>query len=114
MDGCFKYELLILSEGTILSKSLDCNGVVLECLEDVAGVGNIPGSVLLNGAKVSLGEEIFSSDDVFLHHFAKENVIDLDVMCRNPVVEERWWEHHVVSIEPEFSSILGVEHVGVS
>ena len=97
-----------------MSESLNSTGIVLEGLENVAWVGNILGSVFLKRGKVSISKEFFSSDDVFLHHFAEENVIDLNVMCRNPVVEERWWEHHVVSIEPEFSTILGVEHVLVS
>ena len=102
------------SEGTILSKSLNSASVVLEWLEDVVGVSNILGSVFLNGAEISLGKELFSSNDVFFHHFAEENVVDLNVMCRNPVMEETWWEHHVVSIEPELSTILSVEHVLIS
>ena len=97
-----------------MSESLDSGGVVLEWLVDVAGVSNILRSVFFDGAEISLGQKFLSSDDVFLHHFAEENVVDLNVMCRNPVVEETWWEHHVVSIEPEFGTVLSVEHILVS
>ena len=55
-----------------------------------------------------------SGHDVLLHHLAEEDVVDFDIMGRETVVKERWWEHHVVSVEPELSSILCVEHVLVS
>ena len=63
---------------------------------------------------ISLSENFSSSDHIFLNHFSEINVVDFDIMCRKSVVEETWWEHHVVSIEPEFDSVLSVENVLIS
>ena len=63
---------------------------------------------------ISLSENFSSSDHIFLNHFSEINVVDFDIMCRKSVMEETWWEHHVVSIEPEFNSVLGVEDILVS
>ena len=41
-------------------------------------------------------------------------MIDLNVMSRDPVVEEWWREHHVVAREPELGVILPVELHNVS
>tara|TARA_B110000305_G_C19090444_1_gene470507 strand:+ start:355 stop:564 length:210 start_codon:yes stop_codon:yes gene_type:complete len=30
-------------------------------------------------------------------------------MSRDALVQETWWEHHVVSIKPELNAILSVE-----
>ena len=35
-------------------------------------------------------------------------------MCRESVVQETWWEHHVVSLKPEQSTILTVECLLIS
>ena len=35
-------------------------------------------------------------------------------MCRESVVQEWWGEHHVVPVEPELNTILGVEFILVS
>ena len=50
----------------------------------------------------------------FFQHLCEENGIDFDIMCREPVMKETWWEHHVVSVEPELSSILGIELILIS
>ena len=52
--------------------------------------------------------------DILFKHFGEENVVDFDIMRRESVMQETWWEHHIVSVEPEFGAILSVEHVLVS
>ena len=60
---------------------------------------------------VSLGKDILSGLDVLLDHLTEENVVDFNVMRRESVVQETRREHHVVSVEPELSSVLLVELV---
>ena len=99
------------SEQTLRSESLDRVRVLLERLVDIVRIGGISSSLLLGRALVSLVKNLLSRNDVLLHHLACENVIDFDEMCRESIVEEVRWEHHVVSVEPELSTVLGVEHV---
>ena len=98
----------------LVSESFDSHSIVLEWLVTVVWVGNVSRPLLLLRTVVSLGKDLLSGDDVLLHHFAEEDVVDFDVMRRETVVQERRREHHVVSVEPKLSSILGVEHVLVS
>ena len=70
--------------------------------------------MLFGSAVVSVGEDLLSGNDVLLKHLTEENVVDFDVMCRQTVVQETWWEHHVVSLEPELGSILGIKDSLVS
>ena len=96
------------------SESLDDIGVFFEALIYIVGVSDVFGGLLLFAAEISFGKDIFSSVDILLKHFGEENVVDFDIMCRESVMQETWWEHHVVSVEPEFGAILSVEHVLVS
>ena len=97
-----------------MSESSDSGGVVSESFINVSWVSDIFGSLLLGGELISLKKNFFSSGDVFLEHFTEENVVDLNIMCRESVVEEVGWEHHVVSVEPEVSAILIVESILIS
>ena len=105
---------LLYSEVSVLSESFDDNGVVSEWLVDVVGVRDVPSSLDLLGRLVSLGKQFLSGHDVLLQHLAEEDVVDLDVMCRHPVVQETGWEHHVVPVEPKVGAVLVVESVLVS
>ena len=67
--------------------------------------------LLLGRAKVALAKNLLAGDDVALEHLSEEDVVDLNIMRREPVVQERRREHHVVSVEPELDAILGVESV---
>ena len=106
--------VLSCSEITVVSKSLDDWSISLESFIYVSWVSGIFSSLGLWGLKISIGQKFLSSNDILFHHFAEENVVDLNVMCRNPVVEETWWEHHVISIIPELGTVLSVEHILVS
>ena len=64
--------------------------------------------------KISFIKEFLSSYDVFLHHFTEENIVDFNIMCRQSVVQETWWEHQIVSLKPEQGTILTVEHSLIS
>ena len=97
------------SEVAVSSESLDGVGVLLEWLIDIVRVGHVSGSLLLFTAEISLSKDLLSCNDVLLEHLGEEDVVDLNVMCRNSIVQEVWWEHHVVSIEPELDTVLGVE-----
>ena len=59
----------------------------------------------------SLVQKFSSSTNVFPEHLVEENAVDFNVMCWEPVVKEVWWEHHVISVIPEFYSILSVHLV---
>ena len=63
------------------------------------------------GSKISFGKELLSNGDISLEHLGEEDVIDFNIMCRESVMEERWWEHHVVSVIPELDAILGIEAI---
>ena len=65
----------------LVSESFDGNGVVLEGLENIAGVGDISCSLVFLGCLVSVSEDFLSGYNVFLHHFTEKDVIDLDIMC---------------------------------
>ena len=97
------------SEFTIVLKSLDSWGVFSEWLEYVTAVSSVSCSLFLLRVGISFSENILSSCDVLLHHFAHENVVDFNIMCRESVVKETWWEHDVISLEPEMSEVLLVE-----
>ena len=66
------------------------------------------------GALVSFSEDLLSGNDVLPQHFVEKDVVDFDVMCRESVVQERWREHHVIPVEPELNTVLGVELVLIS
>ena len=51
---------------------------------------------------------------ISLHHFDGEDVVNFDVMGREPVVQEGRGEHHVVSGIPELRVILLIESKVVS
>ena len=72
------------------------------------------GPSLLSRALVSFSQDFLAGNQVSPEHFGEENVVNLDVVSRDAVVQERRWEHHVVPVEPELNSILGVESVLVS
>ena len=88
--------------------------VLLEGFVDIGRVGGVFRSLFLGGAEVSLGQELSSGADVLSHHLAEEDVVDFDIMRRQSVVEEGWWEHHSVLLEPELSSILHIEGILLS
>ena len=59
--------------------------------------------------KISFSENFLSGDDIFLNLLHKEYIIDFNKVSRHSIVQKAWWEHHVVSFEPELDSILRVE-----
>ena len=83
-------------------------------LVDIVGVGGVPCESLLWSAGLSLLEDFSASPLVSLEHLNGEDVVDLNVMGREAVLEEAWWEHHVVSGVPELWLILVVELEHVS
>ena len=95
-------------------ESFDDIGVFFEGLIYIVGVRDVFGGLLLFAAEISFGKNIFSSVDILLKHFGEENVVDFDIMRRESVMQETWWEHHVVSVEPECCAILSVELVVIS
>ena len=95
--------------------ALDSVGVAAaKWLVHVVGVGGVLGSLDLVGVSITLGQHVLTSDLILLHHLDAEDVVDLDVMSGEAVVQEVWWEHHVVALEPEFRVVLSVEEVDVS
>ena len=100
---------MTLSEVAILPQSLDDRGVVGERLINVVGVRDVLGVMLSLRAEVTLSEDLLANRQVAAQHLGEEDVVDLDVMRREPVVEERRREHHVVAIEPELDTVLCIE-----
>ena len=103
-----------LSEKSVILETLNLIVILAEWLPNVVGVSCVLVGAFLSCASVSLSEDLPTSDLVLLDHLNGEDVIDLNVMGRDAVMKEVGWEHHVVSIEPEFSSVLRVESVLVS
>ena len=60
--------------------SVDGISIILEGLVNVVRVGDIFGSLLLSRESVPVVQKLFPCDDILLHHFIEENVIDFDVM----------------------------------
>lgn len=63
---------------------------------------------------LTLSEDLDTGTLVLLHHFDGEDVVDLNVMGGDAVVQEVGREHHVVSGEPEFRLILGIEEEDIA
>ena len=80
--------VLSCSEISVVSKSLDDWSISLESFIYVSWVSGIFSSLGLWGLKISIGQKFLSSNDIFFHHLAEENVVDLNVMCRESVMEE--------------------------
>ena len=80
-------------------------------LIDVVLVGYVFGSLNFLRSFITLGQNFFPCCDILSQHFTEENVVYLKEMCRGSTMQETWWEHHIVSLEPEFSSILCVEGI---
>ena len=97
------------SELSIVSEPLNDLGVRLEWLVDVVGVQDVFSHLFLWCAMVTLFQDLLSRHDVLLQHLSKENVVDFDEMCGHALLQETWWEHHIVAVEPEFDAILRVE-----
>lgn len=85
-----------------------------EGLVHVVLVGNVLGALNLVAVGVTLGQNDSAGDLVLLHHLDAEDVVDFDVMRGETVVQEVWWEHHVVTLVPEFWVVLSVEVVQVT
>ena len=62
----------------------------------------------------ALSQDLLLGDQELAQHLREEDVVDLDVVRRQPVVEEGRREHHVVAVEPELDAVLPVEGVHVS
>ena len=98
-----------ISEFSIKSKSENGISILLKWLINIIGIGNIFSSLDLLTMEISLSENFLSGNDIFLNLFDKEYIIDLDKVSRHSVVQKAWWEHHVISFEPELDSILRVK-----
>ena len=98
-----------ISEFSIKSKSENGISILLKWLINIIGIGNIFSSLDLLTMEISLSEYFLSGNDIFLNLFDKEYIIDLDKVSRHSVVQKAWWEHHVISFEPELDSILRVK-----
>ena len=110
MRWILKWELLVrISEFSIKSKSENGVSILLKWLINIIGIGNIFSSLDLFTMKISFSENFFSSNDIFLNLLHKEYIIDFNKVSRHSIVQKAWWEHHVVSFEPELDSILRVE-----
>ena len=83
-------------------------------LVHIVSVRDESSTSLLLGALLSLSKNFSSGDLVLPDHLNSKDVVDLDVMSRDPVVQEGGREHHVISGEPEFGLILIVEVHDVS
>ena len=83
-------------------------------LVDIIRVGNILGSLDLVAVGVTLSENALPGHLVLLHHLNAEDVVDFNVMGTESVMQEVWWEHHVVTLEPEFWVVLRIEEVNVT
>ena len=70
-----------ISEFSIESKSENCFSVLLKWLIDIIWISNIFSSFDFVTVKISLSKNFFSSDNIFLYLFTKENVIDFDKVC---------------------------------
>ena len=64
----------------------------------------------------AVGKDLAAGALVLLQHFDGENVIDLNVVRREPVVEEVGREHHIVASVPELGVVLLVKlkHVALA
>lgn len=80
-----------------------------EWLVDVVRVAGVAGESVLWRGGLSLGQDLLASSVVPLEHLNGEDVVDLNEMGTEAVVQEVWWEHHVVSGEPKLWLILVVE-----
>ena len=60
-------------------------------------------------ASISFVQDFLSGNDILFKHLGEKDVVDFNVMCRNSIVEETWWEHHLISVIPELNTILRVE-----
>ena len=98
-----------ISEFSIKSKSENGISILLKWFINIIGIGNIFSSLDLLTMEISLSENFLSGNDIFLNLFDKEYIIDLDKVSRHSVVQKAWWEHHVISFEPELDSILRVK-----
>lgn len=78
-------------------------------LVDILWIGCISSESLFGGAKFSLGEDLSTGSLISPQHLDGIDVIDLNEMGRQPIVEEAWWENHVISSVPELWLILGIE-----
>ena len=104
----FKYRLL--SEEFVGLHTRDL--VVVTAAEgfvDVVSVLDEFGTLDFVGVGLSFSEDLLTGALVLLHHLNGEDVVDLDVMSRDPVVQEVRGEHHVVTRVPELGLILSVE-----
>ena len=79
-------------------------------------VAYVFGSLLFLGSLITLGQNVFSCKDIFLHHFTEVDIVNLDEMSRHSVMKETWWEHHIISVVPELNTILTIKghHVSCS
>ena len=100
-----------ISELAVSHESLDDRGVVRQGLVDVVRVGDELSPLLLRSAFLALIQDFLLGDEETTQLLGEEDVVDLDVMRREPVVQEGRREHHVVAIEPELDTILSVECV---
>ena len=98
-----------ISEFSVESKSENGISILLKWFINIIGIGNIFSSLNLLTMEISLSENFLSGNDIFLNLFDKEYIIDLDKVSRHSVVQKAWWEHHVISFEPELDSILRVK-----
>ena len=103
-----------ISELALVPKPFDHNCVFFEWLKHIAAISNISCPLFLLAPLISFRQNLFSRNNILLKHFTEENVIDFNIMCWKSVVQKTRWEHHVVSIEPKFCSVLGVKHILVS
>lgn len=102
--------LVKLSELTTISKSLNLIGVFgTERFVDVVRVCDVFSALDHVRVEVTLSKDLLASDLVFSHHLNTKDVVDFDVMSREAVVQEVWWENHAVTSVPEFGSILMIE-----
>ena len=105
-----KWKLLVrISEFSIESKSKNGVSILLKCFINIIRVRNIFSSLDLLTMKISLSEYLLSSRDIFLNLLDKEYIINLNKVSRHSIVQKTWWEHHIVSFEPELNSILCIE-----
>lgn len=85
-----------------------------EWLVDVVGVGDVAGASNFFRAGLTLIEHLLADNLILLMHLDKIDVVDFDKVSRDAVVQEAWWEHHTVTLVPEFGRVLSVEHENVS
>ena len=106
--------LLSLSENSVIFEALDLVIILSEWLPDIVRVWCVLSGAFFLSACISLSQDLSASDLVLSDHFDGEDVIDLDVMGRDAVMKEVWWEHHVVTRVPELGLILLIEGENVA